>query len=161
MTDKPIVVIKNARFNLARIASSGQPTAEQFSLIQKTGYDCVINLAMPTSTDALADEQEIVTSLGMDYVHIPVEWRKPEVSQLAAFFNEIENRKEQLVWVHCALNYRVSTFLYLYRVIRLGDSQMDAWQDVLDVWQPDEVWCAFIRDSLTSFGLECEIDAVR
>ena len=156
-----IKTILNAHFWLDYIAASGQPSAEQFSLIKEAGYNCVINLALPTSAGALTDEPEIVTSLGMDYVHIPVEWTKPQISQLVTFFIELDNRKGQQIWVHCAMNYRVSTFLFLFRVIRLGAVQMDAWQDVLSVWQPDEVWLAFVQTSLLHYGFSCELQGMR
>lgn len=160
MTENPLEVIKNARFWLEHIAGSGQPSAEQFTLIRDAGYVCVINLALPTSTNALVDECEIVTGLGMNYIHIPVEWQKPEIEQLRAFFDVIERLEGQEIWVHCALNYRVSIFLFLYRVIKLGSSQSATWEDVLDIWEPDEVWCGFIRDCLASFDLDNEIEDV-
>ena len=157
MTNTSISSIINVRFFIEQVASSGQPTFEQFSLIRDAGYTCVINLALSTSTGALPDEKALVTSLGMEYVHIPVEWTKPEINQLANLFGELDNRRGQLVWVHCAMNYRVSTFLFLYRVIKLGASQQDAWQDVLSVWQPNEVWLDFIQTSLRHYGYHCEV----
>ena len=54
------------------LATSGQPTAQQFLLIAQAGYHAVINLAMSSSTNALANEGVIVTDLGMVYVQIPV-----------------------------------------------------------------------------------------
>lgn len=150
--------ILNVTFILDQVTTSGQPTVEQFSIIQEAGYVYVINLALPTSTGALPDEREIVTGLGMAYIHIPVEWQKPESAQLRAFLDVLKGLEGNKIWVHCALNYRVSVFMFLYRVIKLGFSQMDAWYDVLDIWQPDEVWCSFIRECLASFGLKYEIE---
>ena len=42
------------------IATSGQPTTEQFSAIKDSGYKIVINLALQTSSNALPDEKQIV-----------------------------------------------------------------------------------------------------
>ena len=39
-----------------QIASSGQPSPEQFSAIKKAGYDVVINLALASSEGAVSDE---------------------------------------------------------------------------------------------------------
>ena len=55
-----------------RLATSGQPTPEQFQFIADEGYQAVINLAMSTSTNALVDEGTIVTGLGMIYIYLPV-----------------------------------------------------------------------------------------
>jgi hypothetical protein len=39
-----------------RLASSGQPTQEQFQNIASAGYEVIINLALPTSKGALPEE---------------------------------------------------------------------------------------------------------
>lgn len=54
------------------IATAGQPTIEQFAAIKQAGYSVVINLALPTSTNAIPNEQQIVESQGMEYMAIPV-----------------------------------------------------------------------------------------
>ncbi|WP_038296902.1 MULTISPECIES: phosphatase, partial [Nostocales] len=51
------------------IATSRQPTYEQFSAIKKAGYEVIVNLALPESPNALPDEKQIVESQGMQYVH--------------------------------------------------------------------------------------------
>jgi protein tyrosine phosphatase (PTP) superfamily phosphohydrolase (DUF442 family) len=60
-----------------RVGTAGQPTTEQFSDIAAAGYEVVINLALPTSTYALPEEQSIVAGHGMHYVHIPVDSTRP------------------------------------------------------------------------------------
>ncbi len=52
------------------------------------------------------------------------------------------------VWVHCAANMRVSAFLGLYRVLRQGVAPEAAFDLMHDLWQPNEVWSAFIADAL-------------
>ena len=59
------------------LLSSGQPTREQFPAIAKAGVEAVINLAPVTDPGALADEAEVVSKLGMGYVHIPVNLDHP------------------------------------------------------------------------------------
>ena len=54
------------------IATSGQPNEEQFVAIKEAGYQVVVNLALPESTNALPDEQKVVEAQGMQYIHIPV-----------------------------------------------------------------------------------------
>lgn len=48
-----------------QIASSGQPSPEQFSAIKKAGYDVVINLALASSEGAVGDEDALITEMGM------------------------------------------------------------------------------------------------
>jgi hypothetical protein len=54
------------------------------------------------------------------------------------------------VFVHCAVNKRASTFVFLYRVLRLGVAREVAERDLLAVWQPDEVWSKFIEERLAA-----------
>ena len=42
------------------IATSGQPTREQFNKIAAADYQVVVNLALPTSDNAISDEGSIV-----------------------------------------------------------------------------------------------------
>src|SRR5262249_28518419 len=53
-----------------RLGTGGQPTEEQFGVVRDSGYEAVINLALATSDNALANEGSVVAGLGMSYVHI-------------------------------------------------------------------------------------------
>ncbi|MES1026515.1 protein tyrosine phosphatase family protein [Gloeocapsa sp. BRSZ] len=126
------------------IATAGQPTAQQFADIKAAGYEVVVNLALPTSTNAIANEQKIVEDLGMDYVHIPVIWEKPTLEDIERFFNVMQANADKNVFVHCAMNMRVSAFMYLYRVIHEQTSVEEAKQDLQRIWQPNDTWQQFI-----------------
>lgn len=139
--------------SLGRIGTAGQPTGEQFAAIQAAGYQVVVNLALPTSTNALPDEAERVTALGMTYVHIPVIWEAPTLQDLDEFFAVMERYGAERVFVHCALNMRVSAFMFLYRVIRLGVLPEEARQVMLQIWEPDDVWSRFISQALAQYGV--------
>ena len=120
------------------IATSGQPEEQQFSEIAEAGYTVVINLALPTSTHAIANENEIVDSLGMSYVHIPVSWENPQISDVERFFSAMDSFKDQKIWVHCALNMRVSCFIYKKYVLQLPEAQ--ALFPMSEIWQPTGAW---------------------
>ena len=68
------------------LGSSGQTTVEQFAAIRASGFDVVVNLAMPDSENALAEEGKFVSENSMTYIHIPVPWDAPKVDHLAQFF---------------------------------------------------------------------------
>ena len=131
------------------ILTAGQPTREDFPALRAAGYEVVINLALPSSPGALADEAALVTAQGMMYVPIPVVWEAPTQDDLARFFAAMDAARERKVLVHCALNYRASAFVTLYRVLRLCDDRDEALRDLHAVWQPDETWSAFIASALT------------
>ncbi|OKH21159.1 protein tyrosine phosphatase family protein [Chroogloeocystis siderophila] len=126
------------------IATAGQPTAQQFADIKAAGYEVVVNLALPASTNAITNEQKIVEDLGMDYVHIPVIWEKPTLEDIERFFNVMQANTNKKVFVHCAMNMRVSAFMYLYRVIHEQTSVEEAKQDLQRIWQPNDTWQQFI-----------------
>ena len=126
------------------LGSSGQPTAEQFATIRAAGYEVVINLAMPDSENAIADEGRMVSENGMTYVHIPVPWDAPKADHLAQFFGVMDTMTSQgkQVWVHCAANYRASAFSYKYLTLQKGMTASSASTPLLTAWlaQMDDNW---------------------
>lgn len=126
------------------IATAGQPTADQFSAVKKSGYQGVINLALPESLNALPDEQAVVEAQGMEYFHIPVIWDNPTLEDIKNFFTVMETNADKNIFVHCAANMRVSAFMYLYRLIHEHISEEDAKKDLHQIWVPNEIWQKFI-----------------
>src|SRR5712672_1700286 len=128
-----------------RLGTAGQPTESQFQSVREACFDAVINLALPTSDNALAHEGSIITGLGMSYVHIPVDFKAPTSHDFRAFCRVMEAFDDRRVFVHCAANMRVSAFVFLYRVIHQQVSVAEAERDLHAIWQPDDVWSRFIQ----------------
>lgn len=124
--------------------TSGQLSEQDIAALPGLGIEAVINLALPTSSNALRGEAELVTGLGISYCHIPVVWDSPQASQLNTFFGMLDTLKGRPVWVHCALNMRVSAFIYLYRKIRLDEDEEVAGYPMREIWEPDAIWKAFM-----------------
>jgi len=122
------------------IASSGQPGADQFSAIVGAGFDAVVNLALPDSRGALPGEGKIVTALGMAYFHIPVSWEAPRVKDVELFFAVMRALQGRRAWIHCAMNMRVSCFLYFYRRHVLGEPEEEAAWPMREIWRPQGAW---------------------
>jgi len=143
--------IYNYQFLTDHLSSSGMPTAEQMKEIADDKVRVVINLALVTSEGALLDEDKLVQSLGMEYVHIPVEWNDPTRENLDDFFGAMEGHKSEKVHVHCQANYRASAFIMLYRVLRLGWDQADAIPVMEKMWNPEDfpIWQKFIDEQLS------------
>ena len=132
-----------------RIATGGQPTAEQFDDIATADFQAVINLALTTSDNAIPNEGELVASRGMAYVHLPIDFQNPTRANYETFrdiMNAFTNRK---VFVHCAMNMRVSAFVFLYQVQHEGTDMETALANLHRLWKPDEVWQRFIDTVLT------------
>jgi protein tyrosine phosphatase (PTP) superfamily phosphohydrolase (DUF442 family) len=122
----------------------------QLRLIREAGFAAVINLALPTSDNAIAEEGSLVTKLGMAYVQIPVDFGAPSAKDFWTFCKVMEAFEDRPVFVHCAANMRVSAFMFLYRVSRQGVSAAEAGRDLRAIWEPDEVWSKFINEELKS-----------
>ena len=136
-----------------RIASSGQPEDFQFQYISDAGYGAVINLAMPNSENAIPEEGNIVTSLNMMYIHIPVPFDAPDVYHLRDFIRVMGALSPYTVWVHCVVNYRVSAFLYQYYRLVHGAQPQEAKKIMLASWEPNETWQEFMAISSEEVAL--------
>ncbi len=131
-----------------RLGTGGQPTADQLAELAREGYEVVVNLALPTSDNAIPNEGELVSRTGMTYVHIPVKFDAPTAQDLATFRGVMRTFAGRKVFAHCALNMRVSAFVFLQRVL---DEQLPVGNAAVDlhrVWEPDGVWRDFIARML-------------
>jgi hypothetical protein len=81
----------------------------------------------------------------MSYFHIPVPFEAPNEWHLKQFFTLMTLLKDEKIWVHCALNYRASAFLYRYYREILKVPEEEAKQVRLPEWEPDEIWQTFMR----------------
>jgi len=131
-----------------KLGTAGQPTEEQLRSVREAGFEAVVNLALPTSDNALANEGSIVTGLGMSYVHIPVDFKAPTSKDFRAFSQVMQAFEDGPVFVHCAKNMRVSAFVFLYRVLHQHVPVAEAERDLKAIWQPDEVWSLFLKRQL-------------
>ncbi|MEM9923350.1 MAG: protein tyrosine phosphatase family protein [Cyanobacteria bacterium P01_D01_bin.50] len=131
-----------------KIATSGQPSVEEFSYIKRAGYQVIVNLALKDSSNALPNEKEIVETLGMQYIHIPVIWENPMPENFKEFIQVMKTSADKKIFVHCAANKRVSAFIYLYRRLYEGVSDEEAKKDLDKIWVPNQTWQQFIQLSM-------------
>ncbi|MHC1781325.1 MAG: protein tyrosine phosphatase family protein [Anaerolineaceae bacterium] len=131
-----------------RLLTAGQPTPDELQQAAADGWQAVINLARPDSPGAFAGEDALCRGLGMAYTAIPVDFQNPTREDLAAFFEAMEMYKDVRLLAHCALNMRVSAFVFLYRVLKLGVPEDAAREDLLSIWEPEGVWQEFIERRL-------------
>ena len=124
------------------IGTGGQPTISQLAEIAKENYSAIVNLAMHDSDNAIPEEGDIVSSLGMKYIHIPVPFEAPTSNHLKKFFNVMDSFEDKKVFVHCAVNARVSAFMHQYLTLKKGVSSEQATSPLLNQWLPtmDSNW---------------------
>ncbi|MGI0495171.1 protein tyrosine phosphatase family protein [Alkalinema pantanalense CENA528] len=139
-----------------RIGTAGQPNAFQFAAIKAAGYQTVINLALSSSDNALLNESAVAQSARLEYFHIPVVWDKPTLMDFEFFCQIMKRRHDRKLFIHCAANKRVSVFVYLWRRIQQQESHEIAQRDLEQIWQPNEIWTAFIHQVLAHYQLTPE-----
>jgi hypothetical protein len=106
----------------------------------------VIDLAPSDALGSHADEAALVHAGGMACEHLPVDFARPTAAGYARFAALMRKHAGQRVLVHCQLNLRASVFVYLYRVLELGEDPDRAFEDVQMVWQPSRQWRELIRE---------------
>jgi uncharacterized protein (TIGR01244 family) len=130
------------------LATAGQPSEKQLEAVAEAGFDAVVNLGLLDRDYSLADERGLVESSGLDYVHIPVDFDNPTAEDLEAFLTAMAAAEGKKVFVHCALNMRVSVFAALYRILAQDEEVDEALAAIRKVWEPNETWRAFIEREL-------------
>ena len=128
--------------------------------VAQAGYQVVINLGLAQAPYALQDECALIASLGLVYVHIPVEWESPRPGDLEAFFTALKTHQGKRLFIHCAANMRVSVFLALYRIVELAWPPDQALENIRPIWIPNPIWARFIRDVLISQNIQFDISTV-
>lgn len=130
------------------ISTSGQPKPEEFEYIANEGFEVIVNLAVSCSSNALENEDKIVTNLNMTYIHIPVNFENPNLSDLKLFLTILQSLESNKVWIHCAKNYRVSAFMYVYHkyILHTPFEQIDL--SIFETWQPSLPWQELMKVSI-------------
>ena len=129
------------------LATSGQPDEQELGAIAAAGYEVVVNIALHDDPRySLADEAGAVQALGLEYIHIPVQFNAPTERDLQQFCDVMDRLGNRKIWVHCAANKRVSTFLGLYWHLRRGQPREQAFALMDSVWEPNEVWSTFVAE---------------
>ena len=137
------------------LSLAGQPTEEQVELLGKEGFKVNFNIAPIDSRYSLDDEPGLSEKSGMEYIHLPVDFKNPTEQDLLEFFDIMDKKADQKVFVHCAANYRVSAFYSLYAVSKGEMNAEQANEFIKNVWDPSEfpAWPDFIK-SMTEKLLE-------
>lgn len=140
----------NYKFFHEKLSSSGMPTAEQMKTVAEAGVQLVINLAPHDVKHAILNEPELVESLGMQYINIPVNWGTPTKDGLNIFMDALDANQDKKIHVHCEANFRASAFIAMYRILRLGWNPEEALEIMHTIWDDDAypVWKMFIEDAI-------------
>ena len=138
-------LLNYSRIN-ATLATAGQPTEAQFIEVKAAGVEVVVNLALLTSPGALPDEKASVEALGMNYLHLPVDFEAPTREHFRDFEAALQEHSQRSLLVHCAYNWRATSFAAAYAERHLGWSAGQAARYRNQFWQVNAVWEAWATD---------------
>jgi protein tyrosine phosphatase (PTP) superfamily phosphohydrolase (DUF442 family) len=118
-----------------RLYRGGQPDAAGFTYLRD-----VIGIKTIVSLRNDASEQELVESLGMRFVNIPMTYRPmmmgsaPTAEAVARFFGVVDDESNGRVFLHCQRGAdRTGTFVGLYRMARQGWNLDRAYNEAREV----------------------------
>ena len=94
----------------------------------------------------------------MEYINIPVNWGSPTPSDFDLFAAVMQSAPDKKTLLHCQVNFRASSFSFLYRVIYEDVPIAQAKADLNSVWTPNSIWISFIHEVLAQHDIspECE-----
>ena len=136
------------------LTTSGQPTEAELRLIASAGYDQIIFLAFTNHPRAVAHEDDIARALGLQFIHIPVEWDSPNPADFVAFAAVMQTHGSGRTLVHCEVNFRASVFGFLYQVLFAGADVDEALSQMQSIWVPNDTWEAFIVGVMSDEGVD-------
>ncbi len=137
-----------------RLGTAGQPTEAQLREVAEAGYEVVVNLGLLDPKYCLPDEAGLIESLGLEYHHIPVKFDAPTPEDFQRFLALMDRCQTRKSFIHCAANYRVSSFMALYGHLRLGWTVEQADAHARRFWNLDEAWLGLIEVCRKQLGLD-------
>ena len=157
LAQQPSLSIPNRVDISPRLVTSGQPSAQALAALGAQGFGADIYLAPPTVSDAVREEAAIVGRQGLVFVNIPINFDHPteqDYETFAAVLGALSNRK---VLVHCQVNLRASSMVFLYRVIALKEDPSAAYDSVTGIWKPEGPWKRLIVELLRKHSVKFEL----
>ena len=141
----------------SQLVTSGQPSAEALAGLKSHGFEAVVYLAPPTVPDAVRDEQLIVTRQGLTFINIPIQFDNPTEADFETFAAVLSGLGSRKVLVHCQVNYRASSMVFLYRTVKLKEQPLAAYQALQKAWSPNGMWRRLIEGQLRKNGITFEL----
>jgi protein tyrosine phosphatase (PTP) superfamily phosphohydrolase (DUF442 family) len=142
-----------------RLFRGAQPDMAGFKYLRDRGVRTIINLRQAKDGERL-NEREIVESLGMKYVNIPVKdgnfftrSRRIPPEAIRAFFETIDSSDSGTVFVHCHRGAdRTGALVSFYRIVRDNWDGVRAYAEARDIGMRS--WYKGLQQQIEEFGRE-------
>ncbi len=140
-----------------RLTTSGQPSLAWLDRLKEDGFEAVIYLAPATVQDAVRDEPLSVSRQGIVFVNLPIRWEEPTARDVETFSAVLTALGDRKTLVHCQLNYRASSLVFLHRTLAGGEDPAKAYESVARVWSPTGAWKRLLQDQLGKRGIAFDV----
>jgi protein tyrosine phosphatase (PTP) superfamily phosphohydrolase (DUF442 family) len=133
--------------------TSGQPKSAALGGLRALGFEAVLYLAPFTMPDAVREEPDLLARQGIAFANVPIPFNAPTESHVQEASAVLQRWQGRQVLVHCQVNMRASTVVFLHRVIQDKESPELAWQSVTRVWSPEGAWKRLVSGLLAKHGV--------
>lgn len=127
------------------LAAGGQPTPEQLEALKKEGFQVVFSISPASTRNYLQTEAAIAESLGMEFVHYPVDCSNLKDSHYKVFSKILEGIADKKVFVHCGGNIKSSSLIHMYKVLEMGVNEEDSLQELKTIHKPEQKWFEYFK----------------
>jgi len=142
-----------------RLFRGAQPDLAGFKYLRDLGVRTIINLREAKDAERL-NERQMVESLGMKYVNIPVKdgnfftrSRRIPPEAIRAFFETIDASDSGMVFVHCHRGAdRTGALVSFYRIVRHNWDSVRAYAEARDIGMRS--WYKGLQQQIEEFGRE-------
>jgi protein tyrosine phosphatase (PTP) superfamily phosphohydrolase (DUF442 family) len=142
-----------------RLFRGAQPDLAGFKYLRDVGVRTIINLRLAKDAERL-NEREIVESLGMKYVNIPIEdgnfftrSRRIPPEAIRSFFQTIDASDSGTVFVHCHRGAdRTGALVSFYRIARHNWDSVRAYAEARQIGMRS--WYKGLQQQIEEFGRE-------
>ncbi len=117
--------VPNAAQPGRNLVTGGQPTAAHFEALKQAGLEVVLDIRDPMEPRQF-DEAELVQSLGMEYVNVPVSGGTLTDETLERLLTLIRDNESRSVLLHCSSGNRVWGPVIPHLVLDLGFGDEEA-----------------------------------
>ena len=113
---------------IGRFAAGEQPDAVDLAQLAAQGFKAVVNLRQAGEVARAfdpAEEGQLVTSLGLDYVHLPTAVEDLSATTVRAFRERVSSLPGP-VYVHCGMGQRAATLALIVEAEASGTAAAEA-----------------------------------
>jgi protein tyrosine phosphatase (PTP) superfamily phosphohydrolase (DUF442 family) len=139
-----------------QLVTSGQPSPQALAALGQMGFQAVVYLAPSSAPDAVKNEPELLASQGIEFIHISIPFSAPEERHAIAVSAALQRLHGKKVLVHCQVNMRASSMVFLHRVLHGKEDPARADEPVAKVWSPDGAWRQLLRAQLSKHQVNFE-----